>query len=91
IFLVIAIISLPYTAKPRSKILEPGYAMNDFVIAIGISYLPLHDEALLIAEQIGTVLVDMGKTHCKTPLALDYIRKAANKGRSGFKRKKVRC
>lgn len=67
------------------------YAMNDFVIAIGISYLPLHDEALLIAEQIGAVHVDMGRTHCKTPLALDYIRRAEKKGRLGFKRKKVRC
>lgn len=66
-------------------------AMNDFIIAVGISYLPLHQEALHIAEQIGKVSVDMGKTSCKTPIALDYIRKAAEKGRLGFKRKKVRC
>lgn len=67
------------------------YAMNNFVIAIGISYLPLHKEALLVAEQIGTVMVDMGKTNCKTPIALNYICKAADKGRIGFKRKNVRC
>lgn len=67
------------------------YAMNDFVIAIGISYLPLHEEALHVARQIGTVSVDMGNTSCKTPIALDYISKAAEKGRLGFKRKKVRC
>lgn len=67
------------------------YAMNDFVIAIGISYLPLHKEAMLVAEQIGTVTVDIGKTSCKTPIALNYIRKAVDKGRIGFKRKNVRC
>lgn len=67
------------------------YAMNDFVIAVGISYLPLHQEALLAAKQVGSVVVDMGKTSCKTPIALDYIQKAAKKGRLGFKRKKVRC
>lgn len=67
------------------------YAMNEFVIAVGISYLPLHKEALLVAERIGTVMVDMGKTSCKTPIALDYISKAVDKGRIGFKRKNVRC
>lgn len=67
------------------------YAMNDFVIAVGISYLPLHKEALLAAEGIGTVTVDMGKTSCKTPVALNYIHKAVDKGRIGFKRKNVRC
>lgn len=66
-------------------------AMNDFVIAVGISYLPLHKEALLIAQQIGTVMVDRGKTSCKTPIALTTIRKAVDKGRIGFKRKNVRC
>lgn len=67
------------------------YSMNDFVIAVGISYIPLHEEALLVAEQIGTVTVDMGKTSCKTPIALNYIQKAVDKGRLGFKRKNVRC
>lgn len=67
------------------------YAMNGFVIAVGISYLPLHDEAVAAAEHIGRVEVEMGPTSCKTPLASDYIRKAAEKGRLGFKRRKVRC
>lgn len=67
------------------------YAMNDFVIAVGISYLPLHQEALHIAQQIGKVTVDMGKTSCKTPYAPDYINRAVDKGRLGFKRKNVRC
>ena len=67
------------------------YAMNDFVIAVGVSYLPLHAEAVKAAEHIGAVQVDMGKTSCKVPLATAYIQKAAAKGRLGFKRRSVRC
>ncbi len=67
------------------------YAMNDFIMAVGISYLPLHDEAAKAAEAVGKVDVTMGKTQCKTWLAIDYIRKAADQGRLGFKRKNVRC
>jgi len=67
------------------------YAMNNFVIAAGISYLPLHTEAVRIAEQIGSVSVNMGTTSCKTPNALQSIQKAESKGRLGFKRKNVRC
>lgn len=67
------------------------YAMNDFVIAVGVSYLPLHAEAVQAAERIGAVHVDMGKTSCKVPLASAHIQKAADKGRLGFKRRGVRC
>lgn len=67
------------------------YAMNNFIITVGISYLPLHEEAMKAALKIGAVSVDHGKTNCKTPLAADYIRKAANKQRLGFKRRNVRC
>ena len=67
------------------------YAMNGFVIAVGISYLPLHEEALHIAKQIGRVHVDMGKTSCNVPDAYAQIVKAKDKKRIGFKRKNVRC
>lgn len=67
------------------------YAMNNFVIAIGISYQELHKEALQIAKHIGPVYVDMGKTSCKTPDAAAYIQKAVTTGRIGYKRKKYRC
>lgn len=67
------------------------YAMNGFVIALGISYLPLHKEAVHSAKAIGAVEVDMGNTNCKTPLAFAYIEKAEKSGRLGFKRKNVRC
>lgn len=49
------------------------YAMNSFISAVGISYLPLHNEAVKVAEQVGAVTVNMGNTSCKTPLAVEYI------------------
>lgn len=67
------------------------YAMNAFVIAVGISYLPLHEQAVKTAEHIGRVTVNQGKTSCQTPNALEEIRKAQRKGRLGFKRRSVRC
>lgn len=67
------------------------YAMNNFISSVGISYLPLHSEAVMVAEAVGRVDVKMGGTSCKTPLAAEYIQKAADKGRLGFKRKNVRC
>lgn len=75
-----------HSAKNRVR-----YAMNNFVITVGISYLPLANEALEIAKDIGEVTVDMGDTSCKTPLARDYIESALNKNRQGYKRKNVRC
>lgn len=67
------------------------YAMNNFVISVGVSYLPLHEEAMEAALKIGAVSVDHGNTSCKTPLAADYIRKAEEKQRLGFKRRHARC
>lgn len=55
------------------------YAMNNFVITVGIFYTPLQKEALEIAENIGEVYVDMGETNCKTPLATAYIKKGIAK------------
>lgn len=66
------------------------YSMNNFVITVGISYKPLHREALEVAEKIGKVSVDMGNTNCRTPIATEYIQKAIQKHEIGFKRKKLR-
>ena len=66
-------------------------AMNGFIVAVGVSYQPLHDDALKTAEDIGVVeVVSNGETK---PLAsaAEQIRKAAEKGRIGFKRRAVRC
>lgn len=67
------------------------YAMNNFVTTVGVSYIPLHEKAVSVANNIGTVDVFRGKTKCSVPVAADEIQKAVDKGRLGFKRKNVRC
>lgn len=53
------------------------YAMNGALIAIGVWRPAVRAEAIAAATRIGTVDVDHGDTHCKTPEAASYIRKAA--------------
>jgi hypothetical protein len=65
--------------------------MNNFIMAVGISYLPLHEEAMKVAKEVGKVEVYMGKKLCPTDVAIEFIQNEANKGRLGFKRKNVRC
>lgn len=75
-----------HDAAPRVR-----RAMNNFIVAAGVSYRPLHEQALQTADAIGAVPSD-NTSECK-PLASagDQIRKAAEKGRIGFKRRAVRC
>ena len=73
---------------------EPNWtraAMNGFVIAVGVSFIPLHEEALRTAERIGEVSVSLGKRACRIPNAFESIKSQRDKGRLGFKRKNVRC
>lgn len=67
------------------------YAMNYFVITVGISYLPLHEKALAIARAIGPVDIIRGKKKLRVPDAVEAIEQAVAKNRLGFKRKYVRC
>jgi 3-methyladenine DNA glycosylase AlkD len=67
------------------------FSMNGFVIATGVSCLPLHEEAVKTAEKIGKVSVTTAKGACAAPVALDSIQKAKDKNRLGFKRRSVRC
>lgn len=67
------------------------YKMNGFVISVGSYVAELTEEAMRAAEAIGIVKVDMGNTACKVPFAPDYIRKVADMGRTGKKRKTARC
>ncbi|MFD0588532.1 DNA alkylation repair protein [Paenibacillus sp. GCM10027627] len=55
------------------------YAMNGFVISVGIYVPDLMEEAKETAVSIGKVHVNMGKTACKVPLASEYIEKALNR------------
>lgn len=67
------------------------YAMNNFVTTVGISYMPLHERAVAVANVIGKVEVSSVKMKCNVPLASEAIQKAVDKGQLGFKRKNVRC
>lgn len=66
-------------------------AMNNFIVAVGVSYLPLAEEALRVAKDVGAVTVVSGDQRKTLGSAADQIRKAAEKGRLGFKRRAVRC
>lgn len=67
------------------------YTMNGFVMSVGCYVVPLSKQAKSTAKKIGKVSVDMGKTACKVPLALEYIEKAERNGRTGKKRKTFKC
>ena len=68
-----------------------SHTMNAFVIAVGSRIKPLCKEAMATAKKIGRVEVDMGATSCKVPLAVDAIKKIADRGALGKKRKTARC
>ena len=73
-------------APPRTQV-----AMNNFVMTVGVSFKPLHEEALRIAHEIGPV---ENQREGKKPgilHAAHEIEKQIEKGRIGFKRKYVRC
>ena len=67
------------------------YTMNGFVIAVGSYVKPLLKQAKAAARQVGAVTVDVGDTACKVPLATAYIEKLEAAGRTGQKRKTIRC
>jgi 3-methyladenine DNA glycosylase AlkD len=75
-----------HAASPRLK-----RAMNRFIVAVGVSYRPLHDEALRAAGAIGLVEVVSSGEIATLGSAAEQIRRAAEKGRIGFKRRAVRC
>ncbi|MFB9328976.1 DNA alkylation repair protein [Paenibacillus aurantiacus] len=63
-------------------------AMNNFIYTVAISYVPLHDKAVVTAEAVGGVELARSK---KVLHASESIRKELERGRLGFKRKYVRC
>ena len=67
------------------------YCMNGFVIAVGSYVKELSSLAMETAKKIGVVTVDVGGTACKVPFAPDYIKKVADKGSIGKKRKTAKC
>jgi 3-methyladenine DNA glycosylase AlkD len=67
------------------------YSMNNFVIAVGVSFRPLHEEALRTAEHIGEVSISKDNKSDIILNAYESIKKEIDKGRLGFKRRNVRC
>ncbi len=67
------------------------YAMNNFVTTVGVSFVPLHEEALSAARAIGPVDLYRRKTKLSVPVAAQEIEAMAAKGKLGFKRRHVRC
>lgn len=66
-------------------------SMNNFVYTLGVSYLPLHDQAVWTAKAIGPVEIKRDSKKSSILLASESIQKAVEKNQLGFKRKYVRC
>ncbi|MEK5207909.1 DNA alkylation repair protein [Psychrobacillus sp. FSL H8-0510] len=66
-------------------------SMNNFILTVGTSYVPLHEKALETAKEIGIVEVKRDNKKSSFLNAYDSIQTAVDKGRIGFKRKHVRC
>ncbi|GGE83783.1 DNA alkylation repair protein [Priestia taiwanensis] len=66
-------------------------AMNNFLYTVGVSYVPLHEKALEVAKEVGTVEVKRDKKKTSFLNAYESIQKEVDRGRLGFKRKHVRC
>lgn len=67
------------------------YAINAFVICVGCYVAELTELAMETAQAMGRVQVDMGKTACKVPSAVEYILKVRDRGTIGKKRKSAKC
>ncbi len=67
------------------------YTMNGFVIAVAAYVKPLLEQAKTVAQEIGNVSVDVGRTACRVPVATESIAKIEAMGRVGKKRKTMRC
>lgn len=66
-------------------------AMANFIHTVGLSYLPLHDQALQLAKEVGPIKQDIPGKKAKILSPYDNILKDIERGRIGFKRKYVRC
>lgn len=65
--------------------------MNNFIYTVGTSFVPLHEKALKIAEEVGPVEMEREGKKSKILNAFDMINNQVKKDRIGFKRKFVRC
>ncbi len=75
-----------HSAPDRAKA-----SMNNFLYTVGVSYIPLHEKALAIAEAVGKVEIQRENKKSSVVYAYENIQKDIEKNRIGFKRKYVRC
>ncbi len=75
-----------HTAPDRVK-----SSMANFVVTVGVSYIPLSERALETAEAIAPVEIGSGTSKSKVLQTAANIRKALDRGQLGFKRRHVRC
>ena len=75
-----------HDASGRAK-----YSMYYFLYNVGVSYTPLHEEAMAVANRIGDVTIIDAKEKTRTYSASKEIMKQVDKGKLGFKRRNVRC
>ncbi len=75
-----------HDAKNRER-----YAMNGFMISVGLYVPELSEKAVATANAIGQVMVNVGNTACKVPFATEYILKVKASGRVIKKKKVARC
>ena len=66
-------------------------SMCNFVYTAAISFVPVHDKAIQIAEEIGKVEIKREKKKSSIVDISANIHKDLERGRLGFKRKYVRC
>jgi len=67
------------------------YTMNGFLISAGAYVAALTEAAVMTSLNIGPVEVEMNGTACKVPVVKDYIKKIADRGGIGKKKKTVKC
>jgi hypothetical protein len=66
------------------------HSMNAFLVAAGTAYVPLHEEALAIARQIGKLKIVLSNSSPKILCPAMDIQRILEKGQLGKKRKSFR-
>lgn len=75
-----------HEAPPRTKA-----SMNNFITTVGVSFKPLHEQALATAQVVGAVEIKRDNKKSSIVNAYESISKEVERNRIGFKRKYVRC
>lgn len=75
-----------HEAPDRAKV-----SMNNFLTTVGVSFKPLHEQALEIAQIVGPIEIKRDNKKPSILHAYENIIKEAERNRIGFKRKHVRC